>query len=158
VSESYARLEGLAEALIDKSAEPLTLPQAVDRILKTAEGKRLYAEYRMESAPTSIPELAKSELTIEAARIARSGVEKSAAVEQAIAQHPDLARAAGHAVVEKAVEGGGEAWGKIEQLAHSLVEKSADDLTEEAAIARVLKSDQGKRLYEAFRAERAPLL
>jgi hypothetical protein len=155
MSESYVKLESLAEALIQKSAEPLTLDQGVERVLKTSEGQRLYASYRLESQPTSVRDLATQELTIEAARIARSGVEKSAAVDLAVERNPDLARAAGHAVVEKADT---SAAAKIEAGVAALVEKSGGDLSEYAANDRFLKSAEGRRLYAEHTAERAGLL
>jgi len=47
---------------------------------------------------------------------------------------------------------GGDAWDKIEKAADELVQKSGD-LTRSQAIDRVLKTDNGKRLYNDYLAE-----
>ena len=51
--------------------------------------------------------------------------------------------------------GGGEIWSKIEKLAEGIVEKSGGALTREAAIAKALETDEGKRLYTQHEAERS---
>jgi hypothetical protein len=38
----------------------------------------------------------------------------------------------------------------IERLAEGLIEKSGDDMSKDAAVARILKSAEGKRLYAAY--------
>lgn len=45
------------------------------------------------------------------------------------------------------------AWDKIEKLAEGMVEKSTDGLTHAQAIDRVLKSDEGKKLYNEYMKE-----
>lgn len=44
--DAYAKLEQLADAHVAKSSAALTREQAMREVMKTAEGKRLYAEYR----------------------------------------------------------------------------------------------------------------
>lgn len=47
-------------------------------------------------------------------------------------------------------ESPGDAWSKIEKMADDLVEKAGDGMTRDKAIDTVLKSNEGKRLYEEF--------
>ena len=51
------------------------------------------------------------------------------------------------------VAAAGDAWDKIEKAADDLVEKSDDGMSREKAIDRVLKTAEGKRLYNAYLAE-----
>lgn len=48
--DAWAKIEELAKAIVEKSGdEPLSKEQAIDRVLKTAEGRALYADYLAES-------------------------------------------------------------------------------------------------------------
>lgn len=48
--DAWEKIEELAKAIVEKSGdEPLSKEQAIDRVLKTAEGRALYAEYLAES-------------------------------------------------------------------------------------------------------------
>lgn len=48
--DAWAKIEELAKAVVEKSGdEPLSQEQAIDRVLKTAEGRALYADYLAES-------------------------------------------------------------------------------------------------------------
>jgi len=44
-SDPWSKIEKLAEALVQKSSGPMGLEEAINAVLKTAEGQRLYAEY-----------------------------------------------------------------------------------------------------------------
>jgi hypothetical protein len=49
----------------------------------------------------------------------------------------------------------GDAWSKIEAAAAGLVAKSSEPLTQEAAVARLLKSERGQELYFEYQLEQA---
>ena len=44
--DPWTQIVQKADALVEKSDSPLTQDQAIDRVLKTAEGEKLYAEYQ----------------------------------------------------------------------------------------------------------------
>jgi|GEM_PF-5873206 len=46
--DAFEAIEKLADGLVQKSTDGLTKQQAIDRVLKTAEGKQLYAQYERE--------------------------------------------------------------------------------------------------------------
>ena len=46
IENAWRAIERAADRMIAKSSEPLSEAQAMDRVLKTAEGKRLYGRYR----------------------------------------------------------------------------------------------------------------
>lgn len=48
--DAMAQLEKMAAELVEKSSDPLSPEQAFDRVLKTAEGAALYAQYKGETA------------------------------------------------------------------------------------------------------------
>jgi len=50
---------------------------------------------------------------------------------------------------------GGDAWDKIEALADKIVEKADDEITQEVAISKVLKTREGKKLYDEYQTERS---
>jgi hypothetical protein len=43
-----------------------------------------------------------------------------------------------------------DAWGKLEELAKGVVEKAAGDLSEAQAMAKILKTAEGAKLYTAY--------
>ena len=47
--DAWAKIEELAKNVIEKADGPLTQEQAVDRVLKSEEGRELYAQYLVES-------------------------------------------------------------------------------------------------------------
>lgn len=46
--EAYAKIEALADQLVKKSEGKMSRQKAIDEVLKTEDGKRLYEEYRAE--------------------------------------------------------------------------------------------------------------
>jgi len=59
-------------------------------------------------------------------------------------------RSTGMTGIQKSAEGG-DAQAEIEKLAQGIIEKDANlTLTKEQAVARVLKSERGKQLYEQY--------
>jgi len=52
------------------------------------------------------------------------------------------------------VASGGDAWDKIEALAEKLVEKD-DDMSQEQAVSKILKTKEGKKLYDDYQTERS---
>lgn len=44
-SDAWAKIEKAAEELVEKADQPLSKEQAIDRVLQTAAGKQLYADY-----------------------------------------------------------------------------------------------------------------
>jgi len=52
------------------------------------------------------------------------------------------------------VASGGDAWNKIETMADKLVEKD-DEMTQEQAVNKILKTKEGKKLYDEYQTERS---
>jgi len=166
MSEAWSEIERLADGIVEKSGESLTHAQAVSRVLKSEQGKALYARSRVDRGDT-IAAIAEEELSYAASRLVRRGVAKEEAVAIAIERNPALAKASeGFAYVannatpralrESPIEKSDiDPWQRIEELAQGLVEKSDEPLTEHAAIDRVLKTDEGKQLYRRYADQRA---
>ncbi len=155
VEVSFGKIESMAAVLISKSAESLSPDQAIAKVLRTPRGQEAYGQYtraqdRVRSAVLSEDMLGgrdriARDLLETVTKAIENGEDADAVAEDELSR-PGVAAALGLARVEKS---GDDAWAEIEKAADAVVAKS-DGVSRSAAIGRVLKSDEGKRLYAQY--------
>lgn len=160
-------LDGVPEAE-RRLLEPIAKAQA-DTMAALAETREALAKSQDALAEREFVHKAETELGALAAPTALGPVLKEAAeklspeaneaLEQILkaanaqVETGDLFKELGRTALPDETGGGENAWAQIEKAAGALVEKDADGLTQSQAIANVLKTAEGAKLYARYQAE-----
>ena len=163
IDAAWRAIEAEADRIVEKSGGPLTRERAIDRVLRTPKGAKLYDRYlSAQDEVRSVLELAEGnaarrgmdewtrERTVEA--VAKADAFGDGMAEQRareLVRDPEVAKAFGGRA-RQPVEKTPRAWDEIERRASALVEKSGDGLSQAQAVERVLQ--ERPDLYASYMA------